>query len=297
MQGFRSGLADVGTEGRMAAMHVGRMRLAEGQLEEAFGVRWEGMRLLDMGCGQLLRNALYFSRSNRVVAIDLEPPPRFPWVPDLVRLFLRSGPGRAFRTLGRLCLGVDRRYRRAVESLLGSRCDGPAEVRRMDCEHLDFEDSSFDGVYSFSTLQHVRNPERALREAWRVLRPGGCVYVHLHLYTSITGSDHPWLRSHPERVPPWAHLRRTQPLYEKDGLRTNRLRLAEWRDLFTRLFSEVAFFNVEGEGDGPRTRLTPDVRRELAEYSEEDLLTTTFIAIARKPMQGALPPGRPPRTP
>jgi SAM-dependent methyltransferase len=50
------------------------------------------------------------------------------------------------------------------------------EFRRMDVLELDVPDGSFDVVCSFETLEHVADPERAVREAARVLRPDG-VYV------------------------------------------------------------------------------------------------------------------------
>jgi ubiquinone/menaquinone biosynthesis C-methylase UbiE len=44
---------------------------------------------------------------------------------------------------------------------------------QMDAEGLEFEEDSFDAVYSFGVLHHTPSPERAFREVRRVLRPGG----------------------------------------------------------------------------------------------------------------------------
>lgn len=43
----------------------------------------------------------------------------------------------------------------------------------MDAQNLEFEDSSFDKIYSYHTIEHVPDPEKTLREIERVLRPGG----------------------------------------------------------------------------------------------------------------------------
>jgi SAM-dependent methyltransferase len=54
---------------------------------------------------------------------------------------------------------------------------GPrTSFRKMDVTALDFGDATFDVVCSFETLEHVRDAAAAVREAARVLRPGG-VYV------------------------------------------------------------------------------------------------------------------------
>jgi SAM-dependent methyltransferase len=47
-----------------------------------------------------------------------------------------------------------------------------ADVRR-----LPFRDGSFDAVYSMGTIEHFRDPETAVGEIHRVLRPGGRAVV------------------------------------------------------------------------------------------------------------------------
>jgi len=46
-------------------------------------------------------------------------------------------------------------------------------LRHEDAEALSFPDGHFDAVVSCDVLEHVNEPERALREVARVLRPGG----------------------------------------------------------------------------------------------------------------------------
>lgn len=67
---------------------------------------------------------------------------------------------------------------------------------QMDAAHLQFEDESFDFVFSYDAFEHFAEPERVLQEAIRVVKTGG--YIHLvfeplymspmglHAYRSIT---------------------------------------------------------------------------------------------------------------
>jgi len=46
-----------------------------------------------------------------------------------------------------------------------------------DMEQLPFGDACFDRVMFFASLHHTRNTAGALREAWRVVRPGGHIFL------------------------------------------------------------------------------------------------------------------------
>ena len=65
-----------------------------------------------------------------------------------------------------------------------------------DATHLQFEDGSFDFVFSYDTFEHVAQPERVLQEAARVTKKGGHVFLEFgplyyspfgqHAYRSVT---------------------------------------------------------------------------------------------------------------
>jgi ArsR family transcriptional regulator len=51
------------------------------------------------------------------------------------------------------------------------------EYRLGDLERLPLEDSCVDVAFFSQSLHHAQHPERAVAEAWRILRPGGRVVV------------------------------------------------------------------------------------------------------------------------
>src|SRR5918911_1556855 len=54
-----------------------------------------------------------------------------------------------------------------------------------DGEHLPFRDESFDVVYSNGVLHHTPDTEGAIREVYRVLKPGGTAKVMLYHRNSL----------------------------------------------------------------------------------------------------------------
>ena len=67
------------------------------------------------------------------------------------------------------------------------------EFRHGDCRDLPFSDASFDVTLAVTTLSHVPNAERALREMVRVTRPGGRIGIF-----DMDGDS--FLISHPDRA-------------------------------------------------------------------------------------------------
>ena len=90
---------------------------------------------------------------------------------DFVR-FARAGANATGVDLTERAVGLVRR-RLDVEGL-------ETDLRVADAEALPFEDGSFDRVYSWGVLHHTPDTARAVREAVRVLRPGGELCVMLY---------------------------------------------------------------------------------------------------------------------
>jgi SAM-dependent methyltransferase len=100
-----------------------------------------GMRVLDVGPGNgryTMASARWVGPAGQVVAIDIEP-----------------------KMIERV------RSRAAAEGVAN------VEARVADVYDLPFDDGTFDAVYMIAVIGEIPNPDRAMREFYRVLRPDG----------------------------------------------------------------------------------------------------------------------------
>jgi ubiquinone/menaquinone biosynthesis C-methylase UbiE len=78
-----------------------------------------------------------------------------------------------------------------------------------DAQNLMFKDELFDCVISLNAFEHIPDPTKAFREALRVTKPGGIVYLQFDpLWTSPTGGHN--FHVVPE---PWAHVMYSDDVY------------------------------------------------------------------------------------
>jgi ubiquinone/menaquinone biosynthesis C-methylase UbiE len=111
--------------------------------------RFNGKSLLEIGCG-LGTDSLQFARGGaHVTALDL--------TPESVAL-------------------AEKHF--ALRGQKGTFVVG-------DAENLPFPDNSFDVVYSFGVLHHTPDTPKAIREVYRVLKPGGQAVIMLYHKNSL----------------------------------------------------------------------------------------------------------------
>ena len=124
-----------------------------------------GKRVLDIGCGLGGKTVAYAEANARVTGVDLSEK-------NVAQCsaFARS---------------------RGVE----------ASFAAGDAERLPFAGGSFDAVIANDSLEHFGNPERALVELARVLKPGGSIFLFFTPWGSPLGSHlYDYIRT------PWCHL-------------------------------------------------------------------------------------------
>ncbi|MFN0305909.1 MAG: class I SAM-dependent methyltransferase [Burkholderiales bacterium] len=66
-------------------------------------------------------------------------------------------------------------------------------LRKLDAEHLPFDDAMFDVVYSWGVIHHAEDPNAIIAEVRRVLRPGGRFIGMVYGRHSLVAFKH-WVR-------------------------------------------------------------------------------------------------------
>jgi SAM-dependent methyltransferase len=73
------------------------------------------------------------------------------------------------------------------------------DLQVSDAEHLPFPDDTFDIVYSYGVMHHSPDTQQCIREAGRVLKPGGALRIMIYHHPSLTGFmlwlRYGWLRA------------------------------------------------------------------------------------------------------
>ncbi|MBN2311617.1 MAG: class I SAM-dependent methyltransferase [Candidatus Hydrogenedentes bacterium] len=278
---YRSAMQDFGP---LIKVTVERLREAEAFIEREIGIRLENQRILEIGPGQKLTQLSYFACRNEVVGIDLDVIAQGFRVGDYARMLRINGPLRMLKTIARKSLGVDRRFRAGLARELGVERFPPLTVLQMDAANMEFPDASFDFVVSFAVFEHLPEPGRVLDEINRVLKPGGGALIVVHLYTSDNGCHDPRIfAGHRDELPLWSHLRPEHAGKVRPNSYLNKLRLDEWRAVFREKAPSVRFRLHQYDRDALAGSLA-ELRRqgELAEYTDEELLTVDLAALWRR---------------
>jgi SAM-dependent methyltransferase len=111
------------------------------------------------------------------------------------------------------------------------------KILRMDAENLEFDDGSFDFVWSWGVIHHSSNTRRILQEIHRVLRPGGRAttmvyhrnFWNYYIYSGFFGGI---IKRHLFRTGSLHEVRQT----EIDGALARFYTVPEWKDLVSEFF-------------------------------------------------------------
>jgi SAM-dependent methyltransferase len=243
----------------------------------------ENLRILEIGPGQGLERARYFGIRNEVIGLDLDVIPVQTNLAVYLRMLQVNGFGRLAKTLGRKII-VGSTNENAWSRVIGAgEMSRPRILEGDICGRLP-ELGQFDLIMSWSVFEHLPDPKKALENVVRLLRPGGVLYLSLHLYTSNNGHhDIRAFTGQEEKLPMWGHLRESTRRQIQPSSYLNRWRLFQWREQFSTLtpgFTEFLESHDHRLKYGPR--ITREIQAELGDFTEEELFTVDAVYVWKK---------------
>jgi SAM-dependent methyltransferase len=202
----------------------------------------------------------------------------------------QNGWLRTCKTVGRKIARIDNVMRAELALQLGLNRIPDLRVLQMDAAKMAFPDNQFDVIFSRAVFEHLPNPPAVISEMCRVLKPGGVMFVVLHLFTSDSGChDTRIFLGKRGGLPFWAHLRPEHENAVRSNSYLNRLRLADWKQMFHSSMPDCKVDALCDAQDLERQELSKlRSKGQLRTYSDEELLSVTVEVSWRKPLAPAI---------
>jgi|ERR1044071_4226149 len=150
-----------------------------------------------------------------------------------------------------------------------------------DVSILPLRDYSVDLVTSVAAFEHFLDVPAVIRETRRVLRPGGILWILVHLFSSPSGGHNVSLsqvplRNIPRGIDPWDHLRnRRLPFH----VPLNEWRRDEYLEEFGKHFEVLKHYCAMREGEH---LLTQAIEQELSNYGRDELTCGSYVIVGKK---------------
>jgi SAM-dependent methyltransferase len=150
-------------------------------------------------------------------------------------------------------------------------------------DKLPFRANVFDLVTSVAAFEHFLNVPAVVKELYRVIKPGGLVWVLVHLFSSPSGGHNVSLvqvplRNIPRGIEPWDHLRKRRLPFH---VPLNEWRRDQYLEEFQRHFEILKHYCAMREGE---YLLTPQIENELSDFSRDELTCGAYVIAGRKPL-------------
>jgi len=263
------------------------------------GVDLAEANVLEIGYGQRPnRLRALMSMQVNVIGLDLDRPILRGSAWEFIAMARQNGFQRMLKSLVRHHLfdGIEQKQLAAALRRRGFQYQidhGRFLVGNVASDEIDrnISPGSLDLIYSEDVFEHIPRNELliAVPRMRRWLKPSGIALIRLTLFTGISGGHYTEWYPHrlteaiTRRTEPWEHLRRRRI---KANTYLNELRLDDYTKLFSNDFEIIE--NIKDNFGIGAEFLVPEVRQELREYSENELLTNEVLFVL-KPK--APPPG------
>jgi SAM-dependent methyltransferase len=255
-------------------------------------------RVLEIGYGtRPLRMLWLWHQGVDVRGIDLDYPLLWFSPARLLRMARTNGFERALKSAARY-LVLDRRQYRAMRDELVARGAMKPDVPFWDrfAARLTVQNGAdpafwaaagtFDFVYSVDVFEHIPKTEldAIVKAMAGALAPNGVALIRPDLFTGISGSHRPeWYKERlgktfERQAEPWDHLRENR--FPANSY-LNKMRIGDYEEIFGKYLA-IAEKKPVDYGLG-REYLTPEVRAELADYGEDELLTNNIDYVLTNP--------------
>src|SRR6266508_670780 len=141
---------------------------------------------------------------------------------------------------------------------------------------LPFRNQSFDLATSVAAFEHFLDVPTVLREVHRVVRPGGLLWVLVHLFSCPSGGHNVSLsqvplRHIPRGIDPWDHLRKRRLPFH---VPLNEWRSEQYLSEVGKNFEILKHYCAMREGEN---FLTPQIENELSTHSRDELTCGAYI--------------------
>lgn len=285
---FRS-LRDADLDEGLGVLHEAALGDID-RITQALGTdRLEGAQILEVGPGQAMERAYLLGKHNSVTAIDLDVIVDGINPLGYIRMARSNGIGRMVKTLGRNLLFAPKARKQWAKEIGAEELNPPARIQGDFCDpELAAQAPSFgsyDVAVSWSVFEHLPDARAAVANLAAAIRPGGVALTSIHNYTAING--HHDIRAFAGTIhsmPYWGHLRPDHRHEIHPSAWLNELRIGEWQEIFDEFMpgAEVFYDKYEHpEVYGPL--LVGELRDELSDYSDDELLTVNMVVVWRKP--------------
>ena len=175
---------------------------------------------------------------------------------------------------------------RVARLLYRMRIVAPSSLRddtlvKGDVSVLPFRDRSIDLVTSVAAFEHFVDVPAVISELHRILKPGGQLWVLIHLFSCPSGGHNVSLSqvplsTIPSGIEPWDHLRKRRLPFH---VPLNEWRRDEYLEEFKKHFEVLKHYCAMREGEH---FLTPQIEQELSTYTVDELTCGAYVIVARK---------------